>query len=289
MQRDDFGKLCASLRRDFFNILENRYWSQEDLAKASNLSVRIIGNIEQGKKASLDSEVLSNLAEAFCLTTIERQRFFALAHSTNEIHDTIQLKHVTQDLETLQQPILLHDGLYKILKVNTAFLKIYGLTTEYLDSIPDDDPTKFHIVRHIHDSKSPIRKVYQTQIKSIELNNQIHWRYFSLAHRHKELFRSLQDELFEKCPEFSYAWRNLSYRLAQTDLINLKRCYNSLHPELGCLKYTGITSNISYADNEVFLVSLIPQDTRTHSIFDSLTKSPYFRLIDCTNLNRSNG
>ena len=238
--------------------------------------------IEQGKKANLDAEVLTNLATAFCLTTIEKQRFFALAHSINEIINPSQFECLTEDLDLIQQPMLLHDGLYRILKVNSAFLKIYGLTPEYLDSIPDDDPTKFHIVRHIHDLESPIRRVYQAQIETIELNNLIHWRYFSLAHRHKPLFETIQKTLFTTCSEFSYTWRHLSHKIAETDLVNLKRCYNSSHPELGDLKYAGITSNICYTNRELFLVVLIPQDVRTHSIFNSLIQSPNFSMIHCS-------
>ena len=136
MQKEKFGKICASLRQDRFDPLKGRAWTQEDLAQISGLHPRIIGQIERGEKVKIDADVLRNLAQAFGLTTVEKQRFYTLAYVVDDaLNDPDSIKNTITNAQKIKQPLLLHDGLYRIIKVNSAFLSIYGLTTEYLESV----------------------------------------------------------------------------------------------------------------------------------------------------------
>jgi len=283
MQRENFGKLCASLRQEVFDPRTGRVWSQEDLAKACNLGVGTIGQIERGEKVKLDNEILLSLALAFKMTNIERQRFFDLANTcqdSNYVKPKISLETV-EYLKQLQQPFLLHDGLYRAIWMNHAFSEIYGLTQSYLDSIRDSDLTKYHIVRHIHDPNSPVREVYKHQIEHIELNNTLYWKYFSMGHRHNQLFNEIQSSLFESCPQFVYLWSSFHQQTFNKNIANLTRQYYSPHPHLGVLRYIGITTQLFKGECELFLVTLCPTDEKTLAVFNSLNGYGKGNVIAC--------
>ena len=79
MNRKDFGRLIAALRKEHFDPVAGKVWSQKVLAQKTNLSSKIIVNLERGVKVNLDETTLIQLADAFSLTPLERQEFFAAA------------------------------------------------------------------------------------------------------------------------------------------------------------------------------------------------------------------
>lgn len=79
MHPKEFGQLVAALRKEQFDPVIGKAWSQKMLAQSTQLSERVIANIEQGQKINLEVEILVRLANAFRLTTLERREFFAAA------------------------------------------------------------------------------------------------------------------------------------------------------------------------------------------------------------------
>ena len=79
MHRATFGKIVAALRKERFDPIQGRTWTQKHLAQTAGLSERLIANIERGDKVNLEGDILAGLANAFSLTTLERREFFALA------------------------------------------------------------------------------------------------------------------------------------------------------------------------------------------------------------------
>ncbi|MEM7798137.1 MAG: helix-turn-helix transcriptional regulator, partial [Chloroflexota bacterium] len=244
MYRQTFGKICASLRQDLFEITKGKSFSQGDLAKTSGLQAKHIGQIERGEKVHLDMDMIDKLADAFNLTTVERKRFFLLVNSEtyrqkeNEAQVAKQVHRETLDyMETPQAPVLLHDGLYRILALNDAYFKVYGLTHNYLNDIPNTDPTKYHIVRHIHDPESPVRAVYQSHLEAVGWKNASYWRYLSLAHRHTPLFQEIQTLLQSRYVHFAYLWGGLSNPFPKNDMGSLLRPFACDHPHFGRLEY----------------------------------------------------
>ena len=84
MNRVDFGKLVASLRKEHEDE-DGRPWSRQSLAQEANaaagaelFSKDIISRIERGERI-LDQETLLALAAALQLTSGERKEFFLAA------------------------------------------------------------------------------------------------------------------------------------------------------------------------------------------------------------------
>ncbi len=285
MLREEFGLVCASLRQDIIDPETGRSWSQTDLANACNLSIKIVGQIERGEKVNLDSETLLRFASVFQLTTVERNRFFSLA--TNIDRDNlvradqsfkIARESAISKMETFQSPVLLHDGFYRILAINSAYANVYGLTQTYLDSIDGGDPTKYHIARHIHDPSSPVREVYASKIKATEVNNVNYWRYLALGHRHSELYDQIQTWLVEAYPKFEFLWNELLHSDGENEQTDLLRGFEHNHPHLGNLKYNVVATQLFSAEDELFLTLLVPMDRQTYTVFNSLVEDIEFRL-----------
>ncbi len=286
MQKENFGIICASLRNDILNMAAGRNWSQQDLADATDLPLKVIGQIERGEKVNLHSELLICLADAFNLTTTERKRFFSLASDiTNEevARDDQSISTVfdatVQEAQQIRQPVLLHDGIYRIIGLNTAYMQTYGLTSDYLGSIPESDPTKYHFVRHIHDEESPVRHVYKSQIEKVEMNNAVYWRFLSIAHRHDPLFNEIQDKLLSQYPRFAYLWNSLSHRFESVDASSLLRNFYCNHPNLGLLRYLIVSTQLYSGERELFMTQLSPTDHQTFSMFNKLIEDKKFEFV----------
>ena len=277
MLNKHFGQICASLRKELFNPVAGQQWNQADLAAETNLSVKIIGQIERGEKVKLHGDILVSLASAFGLTTAERIRFLSLANDVtkDEITRPKQtlddiFSHTLEVARQVRQPVLLHDGLYRIIALNSAYRAVYGLQQSYLDGIPDSDITKYHIVRHIHDPASPVRQAYENSLDKTIVNNAIYWRYLSIAHRYDPLFDELHTQLLQSFTTFARQWATLGYELIEGDKPGLLRTFAHNHPALGPLSYLVLSTPITSSDREIFMASLLPLDERTHGVFDRL-------------------
>ena len=85
MDRKQFGKLVAALRKEHYDENGDRY-TQAKLAEIiaaedsrTPLNEIVIGKIERGERTILDDQTLLNLADALKLTIGERRVFFLLA------------------------------------------------------------------------------------------------------------------------------------------------------------------------------------------------------------------
>lgn len=287
MLRKRFGKICASLRKEMFNPAKGRVWTQQEVATVANLPIRLVGQIERGEKVVLDSDVLTALADFFRLTTSERERFFAFATGVSQSdlsreRQTIEavLAREVAKVKQIQQPVLLHDGLYRIIGLNSAYREIYGLTRDYLNAIPEGDVTKYHIVRHLHDAASPVRQVYHSHRPAVEVNNVVYWRYLSLAHRDDPLFDEIQSQLQEQYATFSTQWGNLANRLSGNDPSTLLRVFYCDHPQLGLLNYIILSTQLYKGERELFMTILCPLDVETNDLFNHLVKDSTFTCFD---------
>jgi transcriptional regulator with XRE-family HTH domain len=77
MNRKEFGELVAALRQDLG-------WTQFQLAEYSNVDDAVISQIERGVKKYFEPQLLFQLANAFQLTTLERQEFVLAASGLDE-------------------------------------------------------------------------------------------------------------------------------------------------------------------------------------------------------------
>lgn len=285
MKRENFGKVCASLRRDLIDWRAGRCYTQKALAELTGIPEKAVGQIERGEKVHLPDTYLLGLADAFKLTADERHRFFAAASGVarEDIAPADQpdeggRANLIEHARTLLHPVLLHDGLYRIVGLNSAYAAVYGLTPDYLDSISDDDPTKYHIVRHIHDPASPVRRVYQEKIEAVERNNVIYWRYISLIHRHDSLFEQIQTRLLDRYKTFTAVWLTLQKRPFLPPN-TYTRNFIANHPLFEALTYTIFSTRLLSRGRELFMTTLLPASDDTQQLFYELVTCADFQFV----------
>ncbi|MEM7799596.1 MAG: hypothetical protein AAF633_10430, partial [Chloroflexota bacterium] len=286
MCKQIFGKICQSLRQDLFDLSRGKPYSQNDLATATNLSIKVIGQIERGEKVNIDTDILDRLSNSFNLTSVERKRFYLLVNrdSSRQNEDGSRaFREAVAYMRSLKIPVLLHDGFYRILAISQAYFEVYGLTWEYLNDIPNNDLTKYHMVRHMHDPISPVKATFKTQMDTVGWHNASYWRFLSLAHRHTELFQQIQSTLLSKYTHFSYLWNGLNNPFPKNDMTSLIRPFAGDHPKFGRLEYSVISNQINDHRQELFLSTMVPHSERTLHLFSELTKSERAMLIDFSN------
>ncbi|MEM7801009.1 MAG: ABC transporter substrate-binding protein [Chloroflexota bacterium] len=283
MDKQIFGKICQSLRQDLFDLSKVKPYSQNDLAEATNIPVKVIGKIERGEKVNIDRDILNKLADAFNLTTVERNRFYLLINRNKDLipeDKSYSFREMLAYMGSAKIPVLLHDGLFRMLALNQAFFEIYGLTWEYLNDIPDDDLTKYHMVRHMHDPVSPVRATYRTQLEAVAWNNASYWRFLSLAYRHTPLFQQIQSTLLSSYAHFAYLWNGLNNPFPKNDMTGLIRPFSCIHPQWGRLEYSVISHQIYDGGGELFLSMMVPHSEQTLQLFSDLMKHEGAGLFD---------
>lgn len=201
MQRNAFGQIVASLRKERRNPLTGRPWTQEQLAAASSLSLRVIANLEQGKKATLDGVMLENLASALQLTTLERREFFTLAIDLEDGSATAPVFDVAAaDAELLElfaglhQPAFLYDDYFDILAANHAALMLHAIEPLWLQNLAGEGerPNFLHV---IFAPDSPMRRSMQAGWRMLALRNLHQFRAMTLRHRHTTRWHDLMAQL----------------------------------------------------------------------------------------------
>jgi transcriptional regulator with XRE-family HTH domain len=216
MQRNTFGQIVASLRKERRDPRTGRPWTQQQLATASRLSLRIIANLEQGKKATLDGAMLESLAAALQLTTLERREFFTLAIDLEDGSAAAPVYDVTAaDAELLElfaglyQPAFLYDDYFDILAANPAALTLHAIEPGWLQSLAGEGerPNFLHV---IFAPDSPMRRSMQAGWRMLALRNLHQFRAMALRHRHTTRWHDLMVQL-RMLPDFSAYWEETHF------------------------------------------------------------------------------
>lgn len=277
MEHRTFGQVVASLRKEHINFSNGQKWTQHDLAVESGLSKRIIGRIERGSQARLDGFVLSCLADAFDLTSVERREFFSMASEVTEsqivrrdLCDEDVFVQVWEMLNDLYAPAFLSDPFLDILGANRALLKLHDVDVRYLQDVK----TKFGAVNNLAlllDRDTPLRQVLGQGWWSIALANLQKWRVTTLRYRHTTRFKKLF-EMLSTIPDFRMLWvaGNDSER-AIDDCSQLRSCIYT-HELHGPVAYTVFTNTSLSTYGELHLSTFIPQNSLTADLFRDLSE-----------------
>ncbi|MEJ5249565.1 MAG: helix-turn-helix domain-containing protein [Caldilinea sp.] len=273
MQRSAFGQIVASLRKERRDPHTGRPWTQEQLASASGLSLRVIANLEQGKKATLDGAMLENLASALQLTTLERREFFALAI---DLEDGVAAAPVfdvaAADAELLElfaslyQPAFLYDDYFDILAVNHAALTLHAIEPVWLQSLASEGerPNFLHV---IFAPDSPMRRSMQAGWRMLALRNLHQFRAMTLRHRHTKRWNDLMAQL-RMLPDFSAYWEERHF--GQADIYSRLRQHHYVHPRVGELRYAVMANTVYRPVIHHHLTALLPLDEHTYAVFAAL-------------------
>lgn len=273
MQRYAFGQIVASLRKERRDPHTGRPWTQEQLAAASRLSLRVIANLEQGNKAILDGAMLENLASALQLTTLERREFFTLAIDLEDgsavapVFDAAAADAELLELFAgLHQPAFLYDDYFDILAANHAALTLHAIERGWLQSLAGEDERP-NFLQVIFAPDSPMRRSMQTGWRMLALRNLHQFRAMTLRHRHTTHWHDLMAQL-RMLPDFSAYWEETHF--SQADIYSHLRQHHYVHPHVGEVRYAVMANTVYRPVVHRHLTVLLPLDEHTYAVFAAL-------------------
>jgi transcriptional regulator with XRE-family HTH domain len=273
VRRSTFGKIVAALRKERFDPVQGRGWTQKYLAQSANLSERLVANIERGDKVNLGPDVLSGLADAFSLTTLERREFFALAaevtrdHAVNPTHDPQQIREqVNTVINGTHLPGFVYDDYFDIVAANHASLILHSIPSEWLQRLAAEHGAA-NFMHVIFAPDSPMRRSMARSWDTLAYGNMNQFRTMSLRHRHTPRFQALYARLCA-LPDFYNYWSSTQH--ASTDFASRMRVHQYPHPAYGILFYAVFAVTSYSAHNHLHVTALVPLDDKTVETFNAI-------------------
>ncbi|HEY0605200.1 MAG TPA: helix-turn-helix transcriptional regulator [Herpetosiphonaceae bacterium] len=283
MERVIFGRLVQELRREHRDE-HGRVWTQEFLSHKTGLPKRTIERIEEGSLKHIDANILTCLADALELTSMERKEFFFAAMGMNSqrltsfksdhlhIFDTL-----AQRIAAINLPAFVNDVFGDVVLVNMALLRL--LAVPDAASKQDENPlTKDNINSSVFSPESTFRPLLGDQwVKIAHLNMQF-FRGISLRYRLHSHFQQLLPELL-RYPAFKRYWEQAP--LEENDLSPDSIPYVYEHPTFGPLAYLANISVSATRMGELYTTVYLPMDHVTRQVFDGIVAQYGNQVMRC--------
>lgn len=276
MDKQEFGQLIAALRKYQLDPNTGWGWTQRTLATQTNLSQKVIANIEQGRKAHLEPDILVRLADAFRLNTWERRTFFALSSGVSRedvVHEEGEpaplLAEMLDALRALQLPAFMYDPFYHVVAANGASLTLHSLPGARPCAAPHQQDDVQFLCSVLAPNSFVRQNLHEIWDQFVRLHV-LQFRTMSLRYRHTDCFQQLFDALAQ-CDEFRRAWAATQHD-TPAFYSELKR-YVYTHPQHGRLAYIATAQHALTAAGSLYLSTLNPLDEETAAIFHSLAQS----------------
>lgn len=272
MKRGTFGKIVAELRKSQFDPTSGKTWSQQTLAQEINENERLVASIEQGKKAHIDQELLLKMAQAFNLTSLERQEFFNCAAEIPAGQSVVShqpaeeiLQGLIATLRLLRVPALVHDEFFDVAAYNTIMLDFY--TLQRPRSLPN---FRKNVIGSFFSQDTDMRQVLDTCWHQIAVNHIHRFRASTLGKRHTPHFKKLFEDLCQ-FPDFKQQWMMSQY--AETDQFQDAQIALHYHPRFGEVSYMASKSTTLTAEGKLHLLILSPTSANTATAFEELASA----------------
>lgn len=277
MNRKEFGELVAALRQDLG-------WTQFQLAEYSNLDDAVISQIERGVKKYFEPELLFQLANAFQLTTLERQEFVLAASGLDEkeivrqpaaniatdVFDATKiLDRMVNMTAEIRVPAFLGDVYSDVIAANNIMLAFYSVPTSMVEDAANI-PGGYNSVRVNFGRNLVGRTHVADNWDQYALNSMRAFRENSLRFRAKPYFKYLMKAFRNptEYPFFDRYWKLVSSIEQDKDV---KIDYFSYHHNLfGPLKYIASMTIAVTSFGNLFLVQNLPLDEHTDDVFAQL-------------------
>jgi transcriptional regulator with XRE-family HTH domain len=277
MNRKEFGELVAALRQDLG-------WTQFQLAEYSNLDDAVISQIERGVKKYFEPELLFQLANAFQLTTLERQEFVLAASGLDETEivrqpaanvatDVFDAKKILERMITLtaeiRVPAFLSDVYSDVIAANNIMLAFYNVPPSMLENAPNI-PGGYNSVRVNFGQDLVGRRQVTDNWDQYALNSMRAFRENSLRFRAKPYFKYLMKTFRNpvEYPFFDRYWKLVSSTEQDKDVKIDHFAYR--HSDFGPLKYIASMSVAITSFGNLFLVQNLALDEHTDDVFTQL-------------------
>jgi DNA-binding XRE family transcriptional regulator len=285
MNSNKFGNLIAHLRKELRDE-HNHVYTQDKLAQATQATRTIISNLERGSKANLEPDLLVNLANAFSLTSREREAFFLAAMGIQQeksCQDDCFAKKALISAQNLLQniaaPAFIVDHYDNILAANQIILTMYS----YSEQIRLNAPNIFagyNVLRFVFSSASPFSQSIVRNKEAYLMQSISFFRAISLPYRASTYYRKLI-KAFNSDPDmrlFRSYYAQSAYN--QDDfLLEDSRAFMA-HPEFGEISlYSPAITPINTSCGSIYLISYIPADAKTAHIFGVLAEKHAGQLV----------
>ncbi len=277
MQRDDFGKIVASLREDLG-------LTQPQMADLAGIPFHVLSHIERGKKSNLSPEILVALADVLQLTTCERRQFF-LAASGVGINEMVRpdLPHTSSDTANpekelaklqnvanqLQVPAFVIDPFYDFVMVNRPMLALFKVNQPLIDYLASV-PRGFNSIHLTFGKGLFAQSQMDWNWDEYAFNTMRGFRENSLRYRHHPYFQYLM-QCFrnpEEYPFFERFWRMAAStqedKEANWDFLE----YNGKGH--GHLHYIADTTIFTTAFGDLYFIKYFPLNPNTGKVFTEI-------------------
>ena len=259
MNRIEFGELVATLRKEQFDPITGKCWSQQKLAQKANLLNRTIGSIERGEKKGLDTEIVFGLMDAFQLSEPEKEQFIQIASQAMWDEEEKQEKTSLEDtlpkllsiLPAIETPAIIYDALFFIYGMNSTFRHLHGLEAFNLP-LSSSPSYSQNIIWLIFHPDSPLQHLFGSSWESIAQIGVSRLRTHSLPYRHNKAFQDLFAQL-SLFPSFQNFWHYHSLDYNTVDTVGPFRYFLSNSQSV---KYVATATKISAVPIPLFLVNL---------------------------------
>ncbi|RMF42744.1 MAG: XRE family transcriptional regulator, partial [Anaerolineae bacterium] len=207
MQQKEFGLLIKAMRRETARLYGEK-WTQTELARRANATPKIISNLERGKKAHLEPELLLGLARAFDLTTRERTAFFSCASGLRR-DDIPRPGHPADDflaslLDVLRQytlPAFIVDDYDNIIAANGIILQLFSAVQPLIEEAPDT-PGGYNVMRLVFSTRSPFAQSITENRERHLLQTVYFFRFVTLERRATRFYDDMMTAFFTE-PEMA--------------------------------------------------------------------------------------
>lgn len=273
MKKQEFGQLVAILRRQMTDFTTNKPWSQAMLAAETALPKGVIIKLEQGLKQTLDADMLLRLADAFHLTTLERQEFFALAVEIprskivrGEREPNVILGETLEQLQATYLPAILYDPFFNIIAVNQIGLAFHGIASSQFQEIQQREE-RVNLLQIAFAVASPLRNFFGRTWPIYANLNVYQFRAMTLRYRHRTYFQELFAQLSES-GEFREVWATIPF--TEQDFYTELKIYCYQHPRHGPLRHHTTMTPIVTAWGKLYFSTLTPLNIPTFEVFSTL-------------------
>jgi hypothetical protein len=276
MNRKDFGKLIASLRREHEDE-EGLPWTQEMLAQEANVvagaqiyNEDIISSIERGKR-KVDRQALLALATALQLTSDERKEFFLAASdidvqeiASQEIDAEETFSQVLESIRELYLPATVVDSYCNVLAVNRTMLELMDFASAF-GMVNGIEPYGYNLLRFIFSEEGAEHfiRLMGDGYDDFAYTAVNIFRTLSLAYRSTDYFHSLLAEL-RKSRLFKRYWSEIYFmergrKFAKADI-------RVSSPKWGSLALNATTKTAFTPAGELHLAVCVPADQHTSNV-----------------------
>ena len=268
-----FGVLIATLRRQKFDPLAGKVWSQSRLAEEADLSLKIVGDIERGRRVNIDEHTLVRLADALNLSILERHYFYQIAASIQQQYAPFPrgsaieyLQNRVQLMAEMQLPAFIHDSLFNLMAANQLWLDYYTLT----DAEWDAPQLPFNLLRMTIDPSSPVHQQLGTKWR--EMAQRILYRFcaYSMPEMPSDRYRETLQHLMQ-FKQFRGLWVESIHQTG--DHLHNASVFGYTHPRFGTLRLMSVSEQLVTNRGSFYLSIMIPGNTTASKLFDKLSRS----------------